>query len=596
MYSIPDELIISSGAAIFLQYFNTTNISDSITFEFTGTGGLTFADDSGFIDTYIGGRNQMPFGSRNFTLNMGANDVTGPGSIINGIFVLDGLTGDTMNLDVNTEGDFSIGTIDLRKNDSFGGFINIEAGGDVSLDKTFVGDVSLGGSSANNIDITASSITLNEIDTRALRGDGAATNGTINLTALAAPDFSPNNIAGNTAAANTVTLTGPVITNGPGVQGGNLNVTAVKVVLENTFSTDLAGNGDFNIEAGFVGGGFTEGDLLMNNSGVTPDAVTFGVFHDGVGPPLIEWADNVSGNWLANGNWDLNAAPTVNSQTALFGGNITSPQTVFFNGSVTVKGVQFDTGSTVALAGTGTLNLEANSGSASVEALQGSHQVQVAVNLITSTTFNAAAGAVVDFNNAIDTGGNALTISGAGQVNLNNLVTGSGSVSSSAILGGAGPNAIAGDLSSTGTLDIDIAGLAVAEFDSFDVSGTATLSGSLNVDLASGFTPVDGDAFDVLTASSIVDNGLTLTGDSAGFSLSIVSSGVNGDDFLNIQRNDPSQIPAWESQYGLGGGGSSVLRLTYAAAAVAAVPEPGPGFLVATVLMTLGISRQRNKG
>jgi autotransporter-associated beta strand protein len=56
--------------------------------------------------------------------------------------------------------------------------------------------------------------------------------------------------------------------------------------------------------------------------------------------------------------------------------------------------------------------------------------------------------------------------------------------------------------------------------------GAAELAGELAIDLISGFTPSMGNSFTVLTASSIVDNGLTLSGESAGFSLVVNSTSV----------------------------------------------------------------------
>ena len=58
-----------------------------------------------------------------------------------------------------------------------------------------------------------------------------------------------------------------------------------------------------------------------------------------------------------------------------------------------------------------------------------------------------------------------------------------------------------------GTLAIELAGnggVAGTDFDQVIVTGTATLAGSLSVDLLDGFTPAGGDSFTVLTAASLV--------------------------------------------------------------------------------------------
>jgi Right handed beta helix region len=64
---------------------------------------------------------------------------------------------------------------------------------------------------------------------------------------------------------------------------------------------------------------------------------------------------------------------------------------------------------------------------------------------------------------------------------------------------------ITGDLpqEATSVINIEIGGLvAGTEYDRLDVSGTATLAGTLNVILINGFNPVDGDSFTILPYAS----------------------------------------------------------------------------------------------
>ena len=73
---------------------------------------------------------------------------------------------------------------------------------------------------------------------------------------------------------------------------------------------------------------------------------------------------------------------------------------------------------------------------------------------------------------------------------------------------------------STGALNIQVGGLtAGTEHDQLNVDGVATLSGTLNVALINGFSPADGDTFEVLTFGSRsgdfdTKNGLDLPGNS----------------------------------------------------------------------------------
>ena len=63
---------------------------------------------------------------------------------------------------------------------------------------------------------------------------------------------------------------------------------------------------------------------------------------------------------------------------------------------------------------------------------------------------------------------------------------------------------------STSTLELDLFGNLAHQVDWLDVSGTLTLGGTVDVQLAGGFTPSLGDAFDLLDFSSLVDDGFDL--------------------------------------------------------------------------------------
>jgi len=71
---------------------------------------------------------------------------------------------------------------------------------------------------------------------------------------------------------------------------------------------------------------------------------------------------------------------------------------------------------------------------------------------------------------------------------------------------------------STGTLNIEIGGVtAGSQFDRFNISGLATLGGTLNISLIGGFVPNAGDSFQIMTFGSRAGtfaaiNGLDLGG------------------------------------------------------------------------------------
>jgi hypothetical protein len=116
--------------------------------------------------------------------------------------------------------------------------------------------------------------------------------------------------------------------------------------------------------------------------------------------------------------------------------------------------------------------------------------------------------------------------------NLSGSGTGSGSVSvnSGAILGGSGtiqgmvnnngavaPGSGVGILhllnsysqAAGGTLDIELA--SPATYDMLAVTGGANLAGTLDVSLADGFLPQEGDAFEILTAAALGGSMFTST-------------------------------------------------------------------------------------
>jgi hypothetical protein len=263
--------------------------------------------------------------------------------------------------------------------------------------------------------------------------------------------------------------------------------------------------------------GFTQAQLFVNNSAATPTTVNYNVFHDGQGPAAVSWAANASGNWATATNWNPNAAPQSNNTIATFGSVITSPQTVYLNAAGLAKGLVFDTTSKVAVAGTAGITLESNAGNATLTVNQGSHEIQTQLTLNTNTTATLATGTSLDLNGVLNLNTKTLSVTGAGTLNINNTVTGLGSIAASgATLGTGGATGLAGDLTSTGTLAIDIGGAVANSYDSWNVSGTATLSGVLSVDAIGGFTPTAGQSFTVLTAGSVSAAGLTLGGPDAG--------------------------------------------------------------------------------
>ena len=182
---------------------------------------------------------------------------------------------------------------------------------------------------------------------------------------------------------------------------------------------------------------------------------------------------------------------------------------------------------------------------------------------------------------------------------------------------GAGSMAIVGDYTATSgaTLAIDIGGTTIiSEYDFFDVANNFSVGGDLEVSLFNGFLPDMTDSFIIANADSllglfdnvlpgarldtadgggsfVVNYGVTSPFDPDQIVLSdflmttdadIDNDGdVDGTDFLLIQRNNPSLIQLWQSQYGA----SSL-------AAGVAVPEPSCVFLTMAAATLISLNRK----
>ena len=178
---------------------------------------------------------------------------------------------------------------------------------------------------------------------------------------------------------------------------------------------------------------------------------------------------------------------------------------------------------------------------------------------------------------------------------------------------------IGGDFqqSTTGDLEIELGGTALHEYDSLS-AWSADLAGLLEVslvDLGDGeFAPELGDNFEII---SLLTNG-SVTGEFDTFSLPTLAADllwgiqynptsvvleilaplqadldhdgdVDGSDFLALQRNDPSLISQWQTEYG------SRVIISSPVASSQAVPEPTTFALLLPVLVLVLVSLHHNR-
>jgi hypothetical protein len=345
----------------------------------------------------------------------------------------------------------------------------------------------------------------------------------------------------------------------------------------------------------------------------------------GVDPPALrEWQSTGAGVWSNVNNWDPAFVPDGPDHQVLFGASITAPSTVALDTAVTVNTIEFNNANSYAVGGPGSIAL--SGASPSILSTTGNHQLQVKVSLEDFATA-AGTGGSLDFNNVVDLGGNQLTTTGA--VNLNHSVissTGTGSIVNSGVLGTAGGTPIAANLTSTGSLAIDIAGVAANQVDVFSITGSASLQGSILVDVLGSYSPAG--PITILTATGGINltGALTLSGPDANlFSgvsvvgnnlvLNVGAAGPTGDyngngvvdaadytvwrDTLNTNvaagtgadgnQNgmiDTGDYTFWKTRFGNNVGSGAGLS--------AAVPEPATAWILLIGLVAMLSQRGRN--
>ena len=111
-----------------------------------------------------------------------------------------------------------------------------------------------------------------------------------------------------------------------------------------------------------------------------------------------------------------------------FGSAATGTTAAVLHSTVTVNRVVFNNSNQYIVAGGGSVSLESSSmdTAPTIDVITGSHQFQAIVNLLDHTTASIASGSTLTFNNELSLSGKTLTKTGAGVLEVNNVLTASG--------------------------------------------------------------------------------------------------------------------------------------------------------------------------
>lgn len=456
----------------------TATSGGGVTVAGSGTGTLTLTGTLADIATFLQNSSNLQYtgpanaeGDNYTTLSVYATDGQGSGEVAVGTVNIDlnlkptvaGLPSD-LSFAMSTAGNLDLSAATLADADSTGsGFALTLSAGAGTFSATSGGGVTVGGSGTATLTLTG---TVSAIDTF--------------LNTAANVQYTPPvSVQGNDYTTVTVTANdqngGGAVTLGTVnvdinyttvASGDTLNVTA------NLTSATLENNGTLNVTAGTI----TVPSTITNNATM-----------------------NVTGAADINGNVNNSSGATLNfSASGSLGGLVTNDGTIYATTGATninqlVNNGTIDIASGVILTGAYNNDPQMNAGSF----LQGNGTFKTALD---------ASQPILNFKGTWNPGTD-------GTVGTLTMDTWDGSFGRTV------------KMWDTTVYNADIAGPSAGQYDKLvmSVANPITFDGTLNVQLASGYTPTDGDSYDILTwaAASHVGTFATYTGldDGNGFIL-----------------------------------------------------------------------------
>ncbi len=142
----------------------------------------------------------------------------------------------------------------------------------------------------------------------------------------------------------------------------------------------------------------------------------------------FEWGQNDLGSWTSVASWGETSFPNHQDHSVTFGSAATGTTAAVLHSNVTVNRVVFNNSNQYIVAGGGSVSLESSSmdTAPTIDVITGSHQFQAIVNLLDHTAASIASGSTLTFNNELSLSGKTLTKTGAGVLEVNNVLTASG--------------------------------------------------------------------------------------------------------------------------------------------------------------------------
>ena len=274
----------------------------------------------------------------------------------------------------------------------------------------------------------------------------------------------------------------------------------------------------------------------MFNGGM--ETATFDEFAVRVGdfpanPTSFEWSHDQSGLWQTQSNWEPKGVPNANNAHVVFGDSNLIPRTLSVGTSdVTVKSIGFNSSKSYAISGLGSIILESDGmgSEASINVNQGTHALQAPVRINSNAEVSVLSGMTLEFDNRLDLNGHTVAMNGTGTVMFNSknimgntsgaiqvnsgVASGSGTVKGSVVnASNVSPGNSTGVLTVDGdytqnasaTLAIELTGgggMAGADYDRLLVSGSADLSGTLDLQVDGSYTPNIGDSMPGIVTSA----------------------------------------------------------------------------------------------